>query len=391
MRQAIVLAAGEGQRLRPFTVFRPKVMLSIADKPILQYVIEALAANGIREIVCVVGYRKEQIYDYMGAGEHLGVNIKYICQGNQLGTAHALSLAKEAAQDEFLVLSGDNLIEAATIAGFTGIDPAAMLLKRVENPTRYGVVKINGGYAQSIVEKPREADGSLVNTGIYSFKKDVFDYIGNLLDIPDVLNNMINRGYNIRVLETPGTWLDIIYPWDILRLNDAVLGEAVTSVGGTIETNVTINGRVSIGKGTIVRSNTCIQGPAIIGSNCVIGPHACIMPDTSIGDNVSVWPFSEVRHSVVGDHVNIGPGSIVEDSVIDRGCSIKGRFTSCGGQSEVKVNGETPTVNVGAMIGERCTFESNVVALPGVIVGNHCQVQAMKLISGQLPDRSLIY
>ncbi|MEE8419212.1 MAG: nucleotidyltransferase family protein, partial [Dehalococcoidales bacterium] len=90
MKQAVILAAGEGQRLRPFTVTRPKTMLSIADKPILQYVIEALAQNGIQDIIIVVGYRREQIFDYMGNGERFGVDITYKIQERQLGTAHAL-------------------------------------------------------------------------------------------------------------------------------------------------------------------------------------------------------------------------------------------------------------------------------------------------------------
>src|SRR4030042_1554644 len=111
MQQVIILAPGEGQRLRPFTVTRPKAMLSIADKPILQYVVEALAQNGIRKIVFVVGYRKEQVYDYMGSGERFGVDITYVTQESQLGTAHALSQTRSVAEDEFLVLHGDNLIE----------------------------------------------------------------------------------------------------------------------------------------------------------------------------------------------------------------------------------------------------------------------------------------
>jgi UDP-N-acetylglucosamine diphosphorylase/glucosamine-1-phosphate N-acetyltransferase len=391
MKQAIILAAGEGQRLRPFTVSRPKVMLSIADKPILQYVIESLVQNGIRDIVCVVGYRKEQIYDYMGAGERSGIDIKYVIQETQLGTAHALSLARGIARDEFLVLPGDNLIEAATIAEFIGTGPEAMLVKRVDNPTRYGVVNIEHGQVKNIIEKPREAGGNIINTGIYAFNKDIFEFTESVLDIPDVLNDMIARGYTINALETRGTWLDVVYPWDILSLNDAVLSRAVTSLGGMIESGVIINGKVTIGKDTVIRSNTCIYGPAVIGSGCNIGPHACIMPDTSIGDSVVISPFSEIRHSVVGDHVNIGPGCIINDSVIDRDCVIKGRFTACGGQSEVRVNDETPSVNVGAILGEHCNLESNVVAQPGVIVGNYCQVRSMKLIGGRLPDRSLVY
>src|SRR4030065_345150 len=128
MKQAVVLAAGEGQRLRPFTVSPPKAMLSIADKPILQFVIEALARNGIRDIVLVVGYRKEQVYDYFGGGEQFGVEITYVTQEAQLGTAHALSRARDRVKDEFLVISGDNLIEAATIAAFVEGGPATALV-----------------------------------------------------------------------------------------------------------------------------------------------------------------------------------------------------------------------------------------------------------------------
>ncbi len=134
MKQAVILAAGEGQRLRPFTVSRPKAMLSIADKPILQFIVEALARNGIRDIIFVVGYRKEQVYDYMGSGEQFGVNITYVTQERQLGTAHALSKVREMVEEEFLVLSGDNLIEAHTIADFAGIEPEAVLVKRVSDP-----------------------------------------------------------------------------------------------------------------------------------------------------------------------------------------------------------------------------------------------------------------
>ena len=99
MKQAIILAAGEGQRLRPFTTNRPKSMLSIADKPILEYVIEALAQNGIRNIVIVVGYKKEQVFDFIGSGERLGVDITYVSQDKQLGTAHALAQAKTMTEE----------------------------------------------------------------------------------------------------------------------------------------------------------------------------------------------------------------------------------------------------------------------------------------------------
>jgi UDP-N-acetylglucosamine diphosphorylase/glucosamine-1-phosphate N-acetyltransferase len=391
MKQAVILAAGEGQRLRPFTVSRPKTMLSIADKPILQYVIEALVGNGIREIILVVGYKKEQVYDYFGAGEHFGAEITYVTQERQLGTAHALAQSKGLARDDFLVISGDNLIEAGTIAEFVRAKPPAVLVKRVAQPDRYGVIGIEKGTVKGIVEKPKDAGSNLVNTGIYAFNDDIFDFTRDILDIPDALNNMIAAGQELLAVETEGTWLDVVYPWDIISLNEAVLANVGASLGGTIETGVMLRGSVSIGPGSLIRSGCCIYGPAVIGAGCDIGPHVCIMPATSIGDNVVIGPFTSVRNSVIGNDINIGPGGIISDSVIDRGCAIKGRFTAAGGQSTVNINGECPTINVGVIMGEDCNVESNVIAQPGTVVGNACQVQMMKVLNGRLPDHSLVY
>jgi len=391
MKQAVILAAGEGQRLRPFTVTRPKAMISIADKPILQFIVESLALNGIRNIIFVVGYRKEQVYDYMGSGEQFGVDITYVTQEQQLGTAHALSQVKEKVGDEFLVLSGDNLIEAHTIADFSAIGPEAVLVKRVKDPVRYGVVKIDRGEVKGIVEKPKEAGSNMVNTGIYAFSRDVFKYTETVLDIPDALNNMIAEGYSIKALETGGTWLDVVYPWDIIGLNNAILQNIQAGLGGTIEDGVSLRGKVMIGEGTVIRAGSYIYGPVVIGAGCDIGPHVCIMPSTSIGDNVVISSFTQIKNSVIGNDVSMGPGCFISDSIIDRGCVIKGRFTALGGPSEVRVNGECPLINVGVIMGENCKVDGNVTAQPGAIIGNYCQIQMMKLISGRLPDRSLVY
>ncbi|MAG14615.1 MAG: glucose-1-phosphate thymidylyltransferase [Dehalococcoidales bacterium] len=390
MKQAMVLAAGEGQRLRPFTVNRSKVMLSIAGKPILQYVVEALAQNGIRDIVLLVGYHKEQIFDYMGSGEQLGVAITYVTQEKQLGTAHALAQARDVIKGEFLVLPGDNLIERATITRFAAVRPEALLVKRVDNPARYGVVTIDRGKVRGIVEKPEEAKSNIVSTGIYAFTTRIFDFIESELGIPDVLNRLVDRGGDITVEETDGTWWDVIYPWDILNLNDSILHGIRASLGGTIEGGVSLKGQVSVGKGTVIRANSYIAGPVVIGDGCDIGPNVCLLPATSIGNNVVISPFTEIKNSVIGDDVNIGPGSMMQDSVIDRGCVIQGHFMVSSGQEEIGVDHEHHLVNVGAMLGEGCRLGNNVVAHPGVIVGNYSQVQPLKLIRGRLPDRSLI-
>jgi glucose-1-phosphate thymidylyltransferase len=115
------------------------------------------------------------------------------------------------------------------------------------------------------------------------------------------------------------------------------------------------------------------------------------MPATSIGDNVTVSPFTEIKNSVIGNDVAIGPGCIITDSVIDKGCVLQGRFSAIGGPSEARVNGESPTMNLGVIMGEECHVNSSVTALPGTIIGNYCRIQAMKMLTGRLPDRSLVY
>jgi glucose-1-phosphate thymidylyltransferase len=202
---------------------------------------------------------------------------------------------------------------------------------------------------------------------------------------------MLAEGYAVNALETDGTWRDVVYPWDIISLNNAVLKNIGVSLGGTIEAGVSLHGNVVIGVDSVIRSGTCIYGPAVIGSGCDIGPQVAIMSDTSIGDNVSVSPFTEIKNSVIGDDVAIGPGCIITDSVIDKGSVLQGRFTAIGGPSQARVNGESPTINVGAIMGEDCHVDSNVTVLPGVIVGNYSRVQAMKVLTGHVPDRSLVY
>ncbi len=391
MKQAVILAAGEGQRLRPFTVNKPKAMLSIAGKPILQYVIESLAQNGIRNIVLVVGYRKEQVFDYLGSGEQFGVEITYVTQDKQLGTAHALAQARAATEPEFLVLPGDNLIEADTITRFVNTKPEAVLAKRVDSVARYGVITMEGGAVKDIAEKPKQAKSNMINTGIYAFTTEIFGFIEAELDIPTALNKMLAQGYAINALETGGTWLDVVYPWDILSLNDVILRQIPAELGGTIEPGVSLKGQVSVGKDTVIRSHSYIAGPVVIGHGCDIGPNVCLLPATSIGDNVVISPFTEIENSVIGSDVNIGPGCIIQNSVIDRGCIIRGHFTACSGQTEIKIDDEHHVVDIGAMLGESCNLGNSVVAQPGVIVGNYSQIQALKLVSGRFPDRSLVF
>jgi UDP-N-acetylglucosamine diphosphorylase/glucosamine-1-phosphate N-acetyltransferase len=390
IEQAVILAAGEGQRLRPFTTSKPKVMIPIANKPILRYVIEAVAQNGIRKIVIVVGYKKEQVIDYFGSGDQFDVEIDYVEQKQQLGTAHALKLARGKIQGKFLALSGDNIIEPATISKLTQEKPNAILVKEQENISKYGVVEAEDGIVTNIVEKPKEALSHLVNTGIYAFTDGILDLIGQETDMPSVIRDIIASGHKIKICEAAGAWLDVVYPWDILKLNDVALARISPAVGGTIEKGASIKGLVSIGKGSTVRSNSYIVGPAIIGENCEIGPSVCILPSTSIGNNVCILPFTVVDNCMIADGVEIGPGSTLRDSIIDKGCQLKGHFATQSGEADIKVEEEYNQVQIGAMVGEYCTIGDSVVTAPGVIMGNRCRIKALKVIEHSIPDEGLV-
>jgi UDP-N-acetylglucosamine diphosphorylase/glucosamine-1-phosphate N-acetyltransferase len=390
MKQAVILAAGPGQRLQPFTVNRPKCMLSIAGRPIIQYVLESLAANGIRDVILVVGYQKEQIFDFLGDGSRFGTEIRYINQLQALGTAHALDQARGATDSQFLVLYGNRLISPETLAPLMNLTPPAILTKKVDNPSRYGVVSLEGDKVTGILEKPAHPAGSLVNVGIYLFDERIFAFTEADLDLPAAINQMIHHGETVKAIETQQTWLDVVYPWDILSFNSMVLESLPSCQNGIMESGVILQGKISLGRKTVIHANSYIMGPAIIGAGCEIGPNVCILPSTSIGDNVVVAPFCEITNSVIEDDTRIGSGSTIQDSVIDKGCAIGSHFCACSEKTEVRINGGYHQTKIGAMIGQACQIGNAVTIEAGAILGNYSQVKSLKLLRGNLPDRSLV-
>jgi len=340
----------------------------------------------------VVGYQREQVFSYFGSGEQFRVDITYVTQVNQLGTANALTEAKAKVGDEFLVLQGDKLIDAQTIAQFVQSRPLAMLVKRVSDPGRYDMVTVKNGLVEnvSLAGGLEDRRGNIISTGIYLFDKTVFDFDGTQLELPDVLNIMAAQGVEIKTCETEGTWLDVVYPWDILSLNDVILREIPDETGGVVEPGVILKKPVQIGKDALIRANSYVVGPVVVGDNCDIGPNACILPSSSIGSNVTISAFSIVKNSVIGDDVSIGPGSIIENSVIDRGSVVGGHFTASSSQSEVRIEGQNHMVEVGVIMGVGCRIESSVLAQPGTVIGNYSQVRAQRMLSGHLPDGSLV-
>ncbi len=396
-KQAVILAAGGGGRSRPFTANRPKSMIFIAGKPLIQHVIEALKKNGIRNIIIVVGYRKESICDFVGSGESMGVTVNYVVQSRQLGSANALTCAQKEVDDNFIVLPGNKFIGAETIASIINAAPPSILVKTVLDPPRNSIVLTKKGKLENAMPPERRKIAALVEKGsftvdtrVYSLDRNIFPFLDNAPSILSAVGSMMNTGVIVSALETKAEWCDLIYPWDILLVNGDALKILEPRTAGKIGLNVILQGNVNIGDAGVIGSHCVISGPVFIGSGCSIGPNAVLDGPLSIGANSVIESFAYISNSVIGSNVHISAGAIIEDSIIDDGTYIGSRFTSVKGEADIHIGVEHIAIKIGAMIGEGCQLGAGVITKPGTIIGNFCNVKDLKVLSGHIPDKSLV-
>lgn len=394
--KAVILAAGEGTRLRPFTASEPKVMIPVANKPILQYVVEALVDNDITDILMVVGYQRQRIMSFFGNGEDFGAKIEYVVEWKQLGTAHALYQAKDKVDGDFLVLAGDNIISKGTISDFLNeLEGYSILVTRSDEPSKYGVVVMKDGVVGDLIEKPEKSPSHLISTGIYAFGQDIFDYIDTLMenrkyDLTSAIDKAIEE-HDINGIITDSMWMDAVYSWDLIHLNSAALTHCAKSSNGIIEKGVSLKGEVIIGEGAVIKSGTTIEGPAIIGEGCEIGPNACILPSTSLGNDTKVSPFTVIQNSIIMSGVTVGPNSHIDSSVIGDGVDIGSSFSTYSGRADMKVEKSIQEIHsIGCMIAEDTIIGSGVKTEPGVIVGSDCEIKSGAVIREDIPTEAIV-
>jgi UDP-N-acetylglucosamine diphosphorylase/glucosamine-1-phosphate N-acetyltransferase len=392
--KAVILAAGEGKRLRPFTETMPKVMLPVANKPVLEYVVDAVKKSGISDIIIVVGYKKEVIMEHFK--DYEGVDITYVVQDKQLGTAHALLQAKKHVKSSFMVLSGDNIIDQTSISQLINDKSKySMLIKKHSHPSKYGVVFVETGILKEIIEKPKEDLEGFISTGIYKLPHSVFDDIEKLTSqgvyaLSSIIQSLVDQGKEINTISAR-SWMDIVYPWDLITVNEAILRTASASTSGTIEKGVTIKGGVVVGKDTAIRSGCYIVGPVIIGEGCEIGPNACIFPSTTIGNHAVVHPFCEIRNSVILDDSRVGSNSYISHSVVGRGSILGHNFSATAGKATIEMPDEFKKLDaIGVMVGEDCNIGSNVIVEPGIFIGRGCKISPMKRIINHISSESKV-
>lgn len=404
--QAIVLAAGEGTRMRPLTHTKPKVMLPIANRPILDHLIVELRRAGIRDLILVVGYKDEIIRNYFRDGSDWGVSIAYVSQKVQSGTADALKSAMHLIEDEFIMLNGDNIIGCEDIKKIAETDGFAIGVKEVENPRDFGVVGVKNGFVKEIVEKPEKPTSNLINAGVYKFRKsEIMECLEKTpvskrgeYEITDTIQLAINDGLEFKAVQVEG-WIDVGYPWDLLKANEILIKRIKPEIRGEVEEGAVIKGNVFIDEGTVVRAGSYIIGPVVIGKNCRIGPNCFIRPYTSIGDNCHIGAFVEVKNSIVMSNTNIPHLNYVGDSIIGENCNL-GAGTKIAnlrlddGDVDAVVKGRkifTGRRKFGAVIGDSVKTGINVSINVGTMIGNDVYIAPSAFVEGYIEPYSKVW
>ncbi|HOV81629.1 MAG TPA: sugar phosphate nucleotidyltransferase [Methanothrix sp.] len=378
--QAIILAAGEGSRMRPLTARRPKVMLPVAGRPILEHILLRAKSAGVDRAVLVVGYGRESVRSHFGDGSRLGMKIDYALQEQQLGTGHALLAAESLAEERFIVMNGDVLPDEASLQRMAAGGPAVSAIA-VEDPRRYGVFTEEAGRFISVVEKSKRPPSNLANAGIYLLERSIFSALREAplsprgeYELTDGLNRLAGReAISIVKLKS---WLEIGRPWDILAANEALLKDLEPQMLGTVESGAVLAGSVSVGKNTRIMSGAYIEGPAVIGEGCKIGPNCYIRPATCLEGGVRVGNAVEVKNSAIMAGSKIGHLSYVGDSVIGEGCNF-GAGTICSNlrhdkgniKSYIKGDREDSGLRkLGVIMGDGVMTGINTSIYPGTVI-----------------------
>jgi len=392
--KAVILAAGEGIRLQPITSTRPKHLINVGGKPILEHCLNAIKTSGIEEAMIVIHYMGDAIRQYFGEGKKFGLKIEYVEQKAILGTGNAVSIVEPYVKDDFLLVYGDLLFSSNAVKNVVELytkekAAATMAAVPIEKTEDYGILELeNEKCVKRIIEKPKqeEAPTNLANAGIYVFSKEIFDKIRETKasergewEITDAISLLsINEKRVLAVKISRDDWIDVGRPWDLLEANRWALIKREHKACGLIENNAHLIGPVTIKETARIRSGTYIEGPAFIGEGSDIGPNCYIRPYTSIGKKVRIGNACEIKNSIIMDKVHIGHLSYVGDSIIGENCNlgagtITANYRLDSGTIKMMIKDkvvDSGRTKLGAVLGDNVKTGINALFMPGVKVGN---------------------
>jgi glucose-1-phosphate thymidylyltransferase len=330
--KALVLSGGAGTRLRPITHTSAKQLIPIANKPILFYGLEAIAAAGITDVGLIVGDTHAEIEEALSDGSRFGIKATYIRQDAPLGLAHAVKISEDfMAGEPFLMYLGDNLIKddlGQLVKKFesSGCN-SLILLAHVPNPTAFGVAELAAdGSVKRLVEKPKEPPSDLALVGVYLFDSSIFTAVRNIkpswrneLEITDAIQYLLEHGYKVHHHVIKKWWKDTGRLEDLLEANRMELETIERRIEGEVDEKSRVDGKVVLEKGAKLIGSD-IRGPAVIGRDTVI-TNSYVGPFTSIYFKVTI-ENSEIEHSIVCENTVIRDMKRIEDSLIGKSVQI---------------------------------------------------------------------
>jgi UDP-N-acetylglucosamine diphosphorylase/glucosamine-1-phosphate N-acetyltransferase len=406
--KAVILAAGKGLRLRPITETRPKPLIPILCKPLLQWQLEALDNTGIiDEVVVVVSYLGDMIREFID-GLRLGnMRVRIVDQREELGTGDAVlkALKNTGLSDEkVLILYGDIFLRDWSIIREILAGENIVVGARVSNPSDYGVLVVENNYLRELIEKPVNPPTNIVNAGIYVFRADtILDHSDvkpsprGEIEFTDIIMNIVRDNIPVKVYDLGmNKWIDIGKPWHILEANKLALENIEFMIKGIVEPGVSIHGRVFIGEDSRIRSGTYIEGPVFIGRDTVIGPNARIRPYSVICDGSKIGFSVEVKESLIMEHVHISHLSYVGDSIICEYVNFGAgtitanlRFDDKPVKIMIKDKLESSgRRKLGAVVGAHVKTGVNVSLMPGVKIGSYSWIAPGAVVYRDVPPRS---
>jgi len=385
--QAVILAAGEGTRMRPLSASVPKPMLAVAGRPLAAHAADAAVQAGADELVFVVGYEAEVVREYFGR-EYAGVPVSYAIQEEQAGTADAVRAARDQLDGPFAVLNGDNLYDPAAIKTLFEDGPAVGAIS-VEEPSNYGVLSTEGGVVTDIVEKPADPPTDLANTGAYLFPEEAREWLEvpeserGEHEITDVLAQVIAE-YEVSPVEID-RWLDVGRPWELLEANEWKLGELERELRGDVHEDADLRGDVVVEEGATIDAGVVIEGPALIRSGATVGPNAYVRGATLVGEDAKVGHSVEVKNSVFLEGATVGHLGYVGDSVLGRNVNfgagttvanlrhddedvrftVKGERVSTGRRKFGVVAGDDAKTGINTSLNAGVTLSTGAATTPG--------------------------
>ena len=413
--KAVILAAGEGVRLQPITSTRPKHMIKIGGKTILERCIESLKTQGIDEILIVVHYMGDMIREYFGGGQKFGVKIEYVEQKTPIGTGNAAAMAEQHLKGEFLLVYGDLMFTGEAVKNVLDQHQkekptATMAVIPVDKPEDYGIVELeNDRYVKRIIEKPnrQEAPTNLANAGIYIFSTEIFDKIKEISassrgewEITDAISLMLKQEKTFLAVKlSRENWFDVGKPWDLLEANCWALARRTHTVSGLVENGAHLIGPVTVAESARLRSGAYVEGPTFIDEECDIGPNCYIRPFTSVGKKVRIGNACEIKNSVIMDGVHVGHLAYVGDSIIGEKCNlgagtITANYRLDAGAVKMMVKDKvvnTERKKLGAVLGDKVKTGINSLLMPGVKVGTNSWIGPNVIVERDVPADTIVF